>query len=1048
MELTQPIRFEWAQVPDDVWNCSPFHVDGLHTDVAQRVLSGVAAARASSGPSPLGIAIQGARGAGKTHMLGWIREQVQSNDGFFFLISLLDGAKFWESTMLSVLDGLLRESDGRECQLKTLLRRLCSVVGLSGAVQGAIAGDLKLSPGDLSLFVASLRRYNRAVGVACQDTARALVLFASPDQALQDMGYNYLQSMEESEAGDRAAWGMQRGAKPAQLLVKEVSDLLALVGPSLIAVDQIDTLIAQSLNMADGDAVHGDGRRYLLIDQIADGLMGLRQVTRRTITVVACLAESWTLIRRHAVDTVPDRFVEALQLENIPTAEIGRALIAKRLTAQYREIGFNPPYSTWPILPSAFEEAMDFTPRGLMKRVASHIDGCLRQGRMEELAHLTDYADPLSQEELEGVSDPGAAVSSEADLSALDQRFASLKKIVDVDPAFDDKTEDAIVPGLLYAGLAALIEETKDSGRVLFQDSPAGGKIVLHARLREDLDETTEDETHWAFRAVASEHPVSALNRLRGACTAAGLHHGMAKRKLHLLRNLPWSGGKKTQEALAAFEAAGGVHLRLEADDLKVFAALKDMLAEQDVNLTAWLRVRRPASSTKLFREVFGDEFSQGRTPAPPPPISQDPAVSRPAAPDAIRSTVGESQAVAPLILGDLTIALESLRKHTAIFAGSGSGKTVLIRRLVEECALRGVSAIVLDPNNDLARLGDPWPAAPANWSEADKAKASAYIEETDVVIWTPRREAGRPLSFKPLPDFRSVLADPDEFNLAIDAAVATLAPRGKVDGEISKAVQGRAVLREALHRFARAGGSDLRKFIGMLAELPTGISTLSKAEKLAAEMADNLTAAMVNDPLFGGEGRPVDPGDLLTPAGGKRARISVISFIGLPSDDQRQSFVNQLQMALFAWIKEHPAGERPLGGLFVMDEAQTLAPSGAMTPCTHSTLALASQARKYGLGLVFATQAPKGLHNRIPGNAATQFFGFLNSPIQIAAAREMAQAKGSDVLDISRLTSGQFYASGEGTAFCKVQAPMCLSHHPTSPLTTEEVLARAKGHR
>ena len=53
---------------------------------------------------------------------------------------------------------------------------------------------------------------------------------------------------------------------------------------------------------------------------------------------------------------------------------------------------------------------------------------------------------------------------------------------------------------------------------------------------------------------------------------------------------------------------------------------------------------------------------------------------------------------------------LESLRKHAVIFAGSGSGKTVLIRRLIEECALNGVSAIVLDPNNDLARLGDTWP--------------------------------------------------------------------------------------------------------------------------------------------------------------------------------------------------------------------------------------------------------------------------------------------------------------------------------------------------
>lgn len=205
----------------------------------------------------------------------------------------------------------------------------------------------------------------------------------------------------------------------------------------------------------------------------------------------------------------------------------------------------------------------------------------------------------------------------------------------------------------------------------------------------------------------------------------------------------------------------------------------------------------------------------------------------------------------------------------------------------------------------------------------------------------------------------------------------------------------------------------------------------------------------MINDPLFGGTGTPADPGLLLTPTPGKRARVSVVSLIGLPSDEARQSFVNQLQMALFAWIKQHPAGDRPLLGLLVMDEAQTFAPSGAITACTQSTLALASQARKYGLGLIFATQAPKGLHNRIPGNAASQFYGRLNSPIQITAAREMAKAKGGDVPDIARLESGEFYLASGRAAPRKVRTPLCLSYHPRSPLTTEEVMAHAvsQGH-
>jgi DNA helicase HerA-like ATPase len=127
------------------------------------------------------------------------------------------------------------------------------------------------------------------------------------------------------------------------------------------------------------------------------------------------------------------------------------------------------------------------------------------------------------------------------------------------------------------------------------------------------------------------------------------------------------------------------------------------------------------------------------------------------------------------------------------------------------------------------------------------------------------------------------------------------------------------------------------------------------------------------------------------------------------------------------------------------MDEAQTLAPSGGWTASTQSTIILASQARKYGLGLVFATQAPKALHNQIPGNATTQFFGRLQSPAQVAAANEMARAKGSTVEDIALLERGQFYVTGEAFGFRRIDTSMCLSHHPPSPLRLEEVIERAR---
>jgi hypothetical protein len=274
---------------------------------------------------------------------------------------------------------------------------------------------------------------------------------------------------------------------------------------------------------------------------------------------------------------------------------------------------------------------------------------------------------------------------------------------------------------------------------------------------------------------------------------------------------------------------------------------------------------------------------------------------------------------------------------------------------------------------------------------------------------------------------------------------VAALAPHARAEGTTERARLSQSVLRQALIHYARRGGSDLAGLVALLGDLPEGVSDLDEdGVKLAARMSQLLKAAIINDPLLGGDGALPDPGELLTPPPGRRARISVISLVGLPDLKQQQTFVNQLQVALFAWIKRHPANDRPLGGLLVMDEAQNFAPSGAMTPCTHSTLMLASQARKYGLGLVFATQAPKALHNRVPGNAATQFFGLLTSMTQIDAAQEIARVKGSPIPDVGRLDRGEFYAAIEGAGFRKMRAPFCLSHHPPSPLTAEEVLQRA----
>ncbi|GGU40029.1 helicase HerA domain-containing protein [Lentzea flava] len=1021
-EALAVVRFNSAETPDDVWHASPFHIEGLHTRAEHRLRAGIADARASVGPSIGGLVLQGEKGVGKTHLLGSVRRMVQEQGGYFFLVEVTSGKAFWDDVADAMRSELRRANDEGDIQLTVLLRQLCRGADVPADVGRAVVGEASLTPEHLRTFLGGLRTVDSRIAVECGDTIRALVLYASEHS---DVGRSYLKGVDESSE-ERRRWGLPAEANPSRTLVRDISRVLAMTGPCVIAVDQLDTLVNKGTDVT-GEAVTNPELVQEIAD-ISDGLMQLRETTRRTITVVACLPNTWKMLKSIASDTVEDRFTTTPILASIADPALGRNLVEKWLGVMYRRHGIVPPHPTWPVAPSAFDPAnwSARTPRQLLKRVHQHAEACL-YGEIRELGSF-DEALPTEVAAAPVVSGPEPDYMAE-----FDARFAHLKQTATVTAAeVKPSNEDEVLPALLLAGLKSWITEVGNDD-LKWHPEPHSDDMRLHAGLRLTVNEELDTQERWGLRFIASSHGNRVLRKLRDARDAAEGTRGARGRHLIIIRNGPkgWTGAV-TRRLVAELESAGGRCVDITDDDLRTFSALKEICSVQTHQLLAWLVARKPASSTTFLRSVLPD---QERTAAShqetrPPPRSQ-----RPESPDEI-------------VLGmdsEIRIELESLRKHAIVFAGSGSGKTVLLRRIVEECALRGVSAIVLDPNNDLARLGDAWPEAPGEWRAGDEAKAAEYLAGTEVVVWTPGRVSGRPLSFHPLPDFAEVRDDEDEFAAAVEAAVARLVPHARIANETKFAVRGRAVLREALKRYARSDRRDLTGFVELLAELPDGVSKLHSAAATAADLAETLRAAMVNDPLLGGAGEPTDPGVLLQPSAGKRARVSVISFVGLPSEEQRQGFISQLQLEVFAWIKRNPAVDRPLGGLMVMDEAQTIAPSAGATASLQTTILLASQARKYGLGLVLATQAPKGVHNQVTGNATTQFFGRLNSPAQIAAATDMARAKGSSITDISRLERGQFYVTGDTFGFRRMRAPLCLSHHPPSPLRLEEVVERAR---
>ncbi|NDZ94280.1 ATP-binding protein [Streptomyces sp. SID6673] len=981
-----------------------------------------------------------------------------------------------------MLEDLSRPTPTHRSQLAQLLDQLGRDTGVAADDLDAVTGTTEVTPEILDRFITSVYTKHSRHRRRSQHILRALVLTEADDFATKDLGEAFLH-LDVDDGQELAVWGIRNARLGYHEIVENISRIIAFDNASVLAIDQIDTLIeaAKSENRHDENAV----------EKVAHGLMSIRETMSRTAAVVSCITAAWDYLENRVMASATDRFRQPPNLQRPSTADFGRALLAKRFAPCFAEVGFRPPYPTWPVTDRALVASVDFTPRELMRTADRHIGACLRADTFAEMTSLTADQQP----EYTSQSDENPA------LAQLDRRFDELLDATDPAPAVAPQSEDRVVPPLLQAGLASWIEALGDAGTAFKQDPKPSPKAVLHGRIRRILDPDTDAEQSWAFRGLSATHHRAVQARLANATTAAGLSLGTAARALIVLRREPWPSGARTQEMVAEFEQRGGRVISWTDEDIRVLSALTRIRSERSEFLTEWIARRNPAARVGFIKEILEPAVD-----AAPPTLDIVPTPSAAERPDGPRgwtapessrpvdryavpalseiaqnvvlgafSTVKSSapkvsgemgagvtqqtRATSPdgtaiplgTVVGDgrpVHIGLEALRKHTAIFAGSGSGKTVLIRRIVEEAALQGVSSIVLDVNNDLARLGTAWPQGTRDWHTGDERKAADYLAGTEVVVFTPGRSNGRPLGFRPLPDFAGVLDDPDEFTAAVESAAAGLIPRAMVAGKTAKSVQSRAVLHDALRYFGRQGGGAIADFIDVLADLPDDVSGLMNARKFAGEIAENLKAARANDPMFGGHGVPADPGLLLTPSQGFRARVSVINLAALSSDDKRNNFVNELQMALFAWIKKNPAAQRPLGGLFVMDEAQNYAPSDRTTPCSQSTLALVSQARKYGLGLVFATQAPKGLDNKIPGNASTQFFGLLNSPAQISAAQAIAKTKGSVIPDVGRLSTGVFYTALDGGVFAKTQTPLCLSYHPKSPPTEDEVVAIARGDR
>jgi hypothetical protein len=396
---------------------------------------------------------------------------------------------------------------------------------------------------------------------------------------------------------------------------------------------------------------------------------------------------------------------------------------------------------------------------------------------------------------------------------------------------------------------------------------------------------------------------------------------------------------------------------------------------------------------------------------------------------------------------GDLgrpvTIDFRALARHAAVFGTTGSGKTVLLKRLIDEAALSGIPSVVLDGAGDFSLLGQRWPSPPDSWLPGDAERAERFYQSAEAIVWTPGAAKGRPLSFPSIPDFGELRGDADEVESAISLSVSFLtALIGGKSGPLAEAVL-RESLRHLASRGAKAGLDDL---IGVLLRPPAIVlRSLASARKIAASLAQSLQAARVNHPELGREDS-VEMEALLRTGSGKTA-ISVVYLGGLGAEDLKSRLACQLVMRLFSWIKKNPSKDGSLSGLLVIDEARDFAPSQKSAACKDAIIQFASQARKYGFGLVLASQGANNLDLNVVNNCGTFIIGRQSGKTVVGKANELL----GEGADAASLKSRRFYvktpANVEGVLPRLFESAASFSRHDPNSPSHDDILAISARH-
>ena len=338
----------------------------------------------------------------------------------------------------------------------------------------------------------------------------------------------------------------------------------------------------------------------------------------------------------------------------------------------------------------------------------------------------------------------------------------------------------------------------------------------------------------------------------------------------------------------------------------------------------------------------------------------------------------------------------EALHRHLMALGASGSGKTVLCKCLMEEAVRNDIPVVIVDPQGDISSL-----ALKGNPEEMEShgiplTMQEEYFEKARIAIFTPASSKGIPISVNPL-SFPSKDTPHEEAILALDLTATSLSSFLGYDLGSDAGKGSKAYLFTLLENLWRKGETikDMAHMAELVLSPPQEIAETLKSfvtRREPQEIARKLRFLTVGTPaLMFQKGVRINMDMFMDKSDGK-VPLNIIYMNTLSSTNDKQFFLATLLRELYCWMLKNPSEDIQL--LFYVDEIAPYIPPYPRNPPPKEAYAfLFKQARKYGVGLVAATQNITDIDYKALAQVNTWCLGRMMTQQDIARVKQIIQS-------------------------------------------------------